>query len=113
MPTYVYKREDGTTFEVMERITSDPLEVCPDTGQKVKRVIGAGGGLIFKGEGFYVTDYVRKKQPKEDAGDGAGSTSNGSSQKTKSKTKSKSETRSESKTSSKAAQKADTKSSEG
>ena len=60
MPTYVYKREDGTTFEVMQRITEDPLETCPLTGQKVKRVIGGGAGLIFKGEGFYLTDYARK-----------------------------------------------------
>jgi len=60
MPTYVYKREDGTTFEVMQRITDEPLEVCPTTGQKVKRVIGGGAGLIFKGSGFYLTDYARK-----------------------------------------------------
>jgi len=60
MPTYVYKREDGTTFEVMQRITEDPLSVCPTTGQKVVRVIGGGAGLIFKGDGFYLTDYARK-----------------------------------------------------
>lgn len=60
MPTYVYKREDGTTFEVMQRITDDPLEVCPTTGQKVTRVISVGAGLIFKGNGFYLTDYARK-----------------------------------------------------
>lgn len=62
MPTYVYKREDGTTFEVMQKITEEPLETCPWTGQKVKRVIGGGAGLIFKGEGFYLTDYARKGQ---------------------------------------------------
>lgn len=63
MPTYVYKREDGTTFEIMQRITEDPLTVCPWTGQKVTRVIGGGAGLIFKGEGFYLTDYARKTPP--------------------------------------------------
>lgn len=68
MPTYIYKREDGTTFEVMQRITEDPLETCPWTGQKVKRVIGGGAGLIFKGEGFYLTDYARKKPPAADGG---------------------------------------------
>jgi putative FmdB family regulatory protein len=60
MPTYVYKREDGSTFEVMQRITEEPLDVCPTTGQKVQRLIGGGAGLIFKGDGFYLTDYARK-----------------------------------------------------
>lgn len=61
MPTYVYRREDGSTFEMEQRITADPLEVCPETGQKVERVI-TGAGLIFKGSGFYLTDYARKKE---------------------------------------------------
>jgi len=60
MPTYVYKREDGTTFEIQQRITADALETCPTTGQKVKRIITGSAGLIFKGEGFYLTDYARK-----------------------------------------------------
>lgn len=74
MPTYVYKREDGSTFEVMQRITDPPLETDPETGQKVKRVIGGGAGLIFKGNGFYLTDYARKGSasgPESTAGDGA------------------------------------------
>lgn len=78
MPTYVYKREDGTTFEVMQRITDEPLEVCPTTGQKVKRVIGGGAGLIFKGSGFYLTDYARKN------GSGSPSPSGSTSDDTKS-----------------------------
>lgn len=57
MPTYEYRREDGTTFEIQQRITDDPLETCPETGQKVERIISGGAGLIFKGEGFYVNDY--------------------------------------------------------
>lgn len=59
MPTYVYRREDGSTFEVRQRITDDPLDTCPETGQEVKRLITGGGGLIFKGSGFYETDYAR------------------------------------------------------
>ncbi len=59
MPTYLYRREDGTTFEIEQRITEDSLETCPTTGQAVKRVITGGTGLIFKGSGFYLTDYVR------------------------------------------------------
>lgn len=58
MPTYVYRREDGSTFEIQQRITDDPLIVDPETGQKVERVI-SGAGLIFKGSGFYLTDYAR------------------------------------------------------
>ena len=59
MPTYVYRREDGTTFEIEQRITEDALETCPTTGQPVQRVITGGTGLIFKGSGFYLTDYAR------------------------------------------------------
>lgn len=70
MPTYEYKREDGTTFEIMQRITDDALELCPTTGQKVKRLIGGGAGLIFKGKGFYVTDYARKKPPADEGASG-------------------------------------------
>ena len=66
MPTYVYRREDGTTFEIEQRITEDALETCPTTGQPVQRVITGGTGLIFKGSGFYLTDYARGNgKPKE------------------------------------------------
>ncbi|HHP7239317.1 FmdB family zinc ribbon protein [Longibacter sp.] len=57
MPTYVYRREDGTKFEIKQRITEDPLEECPETGQPVERIIAGSAGLIFKGDGFYITDY--------------------------------------------------------
>lgn len=60
MPTYEYKREDGTVFEIEQRITDKPLTACPTTGQKVKRLISGGAGLVFKGSGFYLTDYARK-----------------------------------------------------
>ncbi|MDX1429223.1 MAG: zinc ribbon domain-containing protein [Rhodothermales bacterium] len=61
MPTYVYRRQDGTTFEVEQRITEDALATCPTTGQPVTRVISGGTGLIFKGSGFYLTDYARNQ----------------------------------------------------
>lgn len=57
MPTYKYKRKDGTTFQIRQSINDDALEECPETGQKVKRVISGGGGVVFKGSGFYETDY--------------------------------------------------------
>ncbi len=58
MPTYVYRREDGTTFDYVQRITADPLAQCPTTGQRVYRVISGGTGFILKGSGFYKTDYA-------------------------------------------------------
>ncbi|HRK73224.1 MAG TPA: zinc ribbon domain-containing protein [Rhodothermales bacterium] len=58
MPTYEYRREDGTTFEVQQSITEPALESCPNTGLPVKRII-SGAGLVFKGSGFYLTDYAR------------------------------------------------------
>lgn len=66
MPTYKYRREDGSTFEVQERITEDPLDTCPDTGQEVERIITDNPGVIFKGEGFHVNDYDAHG-PKRDA----------------------------------------------
>ena len=57
MPTYEYKREDGTTFEIIQKMSDDALTTCPTTGQKVKRIISGGGGVVYKGEGWYVTDY--------------------------------------------------------
>lgn len=57
MPTYEYKREDGSTFEISQRMSEDSLTICPTTGQKVKRVISGGSGVVYKGGGWYVTDY--------------------------------------------------------
>lgn len=60
MPTYLYQREDGTHFELMQRMSDPVLERCPQTGQKVKRIISGGAGVVYKGEGWYVTDYKNK-----------------------------------------------------
>jgi putative FmdB family regulatory protein len=76
MPTYEYRREDGTTFEIQQRITEDPLETCPETGQEVERIISGGSGLIFKGDGFYVNDYGSGSSTS--SGSSTASSSNGS-----------------------------------
>jgi len=60
MPTYSYLREDGSTFELMQRMSDPALCVCPETGQPVKRIISGGAGVVYKGEGWYVTDYKKK-----------------------------------------------------
>ena len=58
MPTYEYKCLDcGTTFETFQSMTEDPLTTCHDCGGRLKRLIGSGAGIIFKGSGFYCTDY--------------------------------------------------------
>lgn len=64
MPTYEYKREDGSTFEITQSINDDPLKKCPTTGQPVKRIISGGGGVVYKGTGWYVTDYKNGSQKK-------------------------------------------------
>ncbi len=66
MPTYQYKREDGTTFEVIQKMSEETLTICPTTAQKVKRVISGGGGVVYKGEGWYVTDYKNGGRKKEE-----------------------------------------------
>lgn len=59
MPTYEYRcRECGHAFEEYQSITADALVLCPNCGKhSLRRVMGGGGGLIFKGSGFYQTDY--------------------------------------------------------
>ncbi len=58
MPTYDYKcLECGNSFELFQTMSEDPVKTCPKCGGKVKRLIGAGAGPIFKGSGFYQTDY--------------------------------------------------------
>ncbi|MBD3183794.1 zinc ribbon domain-containing protein [Candidatus Poribacteria bacterium] len=58
MPTYEYECEKcGHNFEKFQSITAEPIKKCPKCGGKVKRLIGAGAGVIFKGPGFYATDY--------------------------------------------------------
>ncbi len=64
MPTYDYEcRACPHTFEKFQSITAKPLRKCPECGGRVRRLIGAGAGVIFKGSGFYETDYKRKGAP--------------------------------------------------
>ncbi|MDP4116526.1 MAG: zinc ribbon domain-containing protein [Bacteroidota bacterium] len=60
MPTYEYKcTKCGYRFDVFQSMTAEKLEECPKCSGQVKRLIGAGSGPIFKGSGFYETDYKR------------------------------------------------------
>lgn len=60
MPTYDYQCLNcGDDFEAFQQMSDAPLKVCPKCKGKVKRLIGTGSGLIFKGSGFYATDYKK------------------------------------------------------
>ena len=78
MPTYEYLCENcGDRFEKFQSITAEALRKCPNCGKmELKRLIGAGAGVIFKGSGFYETDYrsegykqsAKKEIPKSEGG---------------------------------------------
>jgi len=57
MPTYEYRCACGNEFEVFQGIMAKPAAKCPECGRKAQRLISGGTGLIFKGSGFYITDY--------------------------------------------------------
>ncbi|HUB74897.1 MAG TPA: zinc ribbon domain-containing protein [Solirubrobacteraceae bacterium] len=66
MPIYEYRRPDGTTFEVQQSFSDEPLKADPDTGVPVERVLHAPA-VHFKGKGFYNTDYGTRKRQRETA----------------------------------------------
>lgn len=65
MPTYQYECEAcGHEFEELQSMTAAKLTKCPKCGKnKLSRLIGSGAGMIFKGSGFYETDYKKKTVP--------------------------------------------------
>jgi len=75
MPTYEYEcQKCGHRFEEFQSMKDAPLTKCPQCKGKVKRLIGAGAGLIFKGSGCYITDYRSSgysDKKKKEGGDGA------------------------------------------
>ena len=78
MPIYEYKRQDGTTFEVIQKFSDDPLTKDPETGEPVERVYTAPA-IHFKGSGFHNTDYGSKRRPKAGGGGGESESSAGTS----------------------------------
>lgn len=78
MPTYDYKcRKCGTVFELVQRMKDRPVAKCPKCGGKAERQLSGGHGIVFKGSGFYETDYKRagEKKGKEEGPKDAGSSS--------------------------------------
>ena len=80
MPTYEYEcRDCGHAFERFQGINEEPIGECPECGGNVRRLISSGGGLVFKGPGFYATDYRsgpaegKKDSPDKGGGDAGSS----------------------------------------
>jgi len=78
MPTYEYVcRACGHEFEEFQNMSAEPTTTCPECGkEQVQRLISSGGGIVFKGSGFYATDYRKdgpKKTSDESGGDSGGS----------------------------------------
>ena len=69
MPTYQYECSGcGHSFEILQSMKDAKLRKCPECGKfKLNRLIGTGAGVIFKGSGFYATDYKKKDAPKSDS----------------------------------------------
>jgi putative FmdB family regulatory protein len=98
MPIYEYRRQDGTTFEVLQSFSDAALTTDPETGQPVQRVLHAPA-VHFKGSGFYNTDYGTRRRSRElkEAGEGGSSKSgDGDSKSSSSSDSSKSESKSSS-----------------
>jgi putative FmdB family regulatory protein len=108
MPIYEYRCDEGHTFEVMQRMSDDPIATCETCSARVHKVFHPVA-VHFKGSGFYNTDYGTRKRQREQKESGEGGKEGGKDSKTTSdskssdasaKSESKSETKSEGKTSS-------------
>jgi putative FmdB family regulatory protein len=75
MPTYEYRCPDGHLFERFQRMSDPPEADCPTCAKPGERRISGGGGFLFKGDGFYITDYRSdeyRAQAKKEAGESGG-----------------------------------------
>jgi predicted nucleic acid-binding Zn ribbon protein len=91
MPTYEFRAPDGTIIERIFKISEVPDSVTLDDGRVATRIISGGAGLLFKGSGFYITDYGKDGKKDQRAAPSSGES------KTETKTETKTEPKSESK----------------
>jgi len=89
MPTYAYKCDHCShEFELFQSITAKPVRKCPECGKlKVRRLIGTGAGILFKGSGFYETDYRSESYQKAAKAEKKSTTESSDKKKTDTKTK--------------------------
>lgn len=82
MPTYEYRCQKGHEFEAFQRMSDEPITSCPTCGERAERLLSGGSGFLFKGSGFYITDYrsddYKKKASKGESKEGASSSSDSS-----------------------------------
>lgn len=99
MPTYEYRCENcGNEIEVLQSIKDAPLTKCPKCEKEaLKKMISGGAGLIFKGSGFYLTDYKNNKSSNSSTSSSKISSAKSSDTKTETKSESKTETKAETK----------------
>jgi putative FmdB family regulatory protein len=103
MPIYEYRCEQGHTFEVMQRMSDDPVAVCTTCDAPVERVFHPVA-VHFKGSGFYNTDYGKRKRSKEPSeSDSSKDSKSGTDSKSGADSKSGTDSKSESKSETKAA----------
>jgi putative FmdB family regulatory protein len=78
MPTYEYRCPQGHGFELFQRMSDEPRAACPTCGEDATRILSGGAGFLFKGDGFYITDYRSesyRSQAKKESGDGGSGSS--------------------------------------
>ena len=86
MPTYEYRcPECGTDFEKFQKMSDEPVAECPGCGAAAQRRLSGGAGLLFKGSGFYITDYRGEGYKKAAEAEKGGSSSSSSDTKSDAK----------------------------
>ena len=79
MPTYEYRCPNGHEFEQFQRMSEPPVAACPVCGAQAERQLSGGAGILFKGSGFYITDYRSESYKKAAEADKGGSASSSGS----------------------------------
>lgn len=77
MPTYEYRCPEGHEFELFQKMSDDPTVPCPKCDKLAQRLLSGGAGFIFKGEGFYITNYRSDAYKKAASSEQEGATNQG------------------------------------